>query len=68
MSNMDGVVVLRTVWRITEWRDGCVYRTEKIGTEWVPRDSVQGRMGTVGDLSYGAPPRDYEGLTIRRAE
>lgn len=66
---MEGrIEVLRTVWRITERRGGAVYRTEKVGTEWVPYDSVAGRMGTVGDLFYGSPPDDFKGLTIRRVK
>lgn len=67
MTDMSGVEVLRTVWRITERRDGAVYRTEKIGTEWVPMDSVAGRMGTVGDLIYSSMSTSYKGPTIRRA-
>jgi hypothetical protein len=27
---------LRTVWKITEMRDGCVYRTKEIGEVWAP--------------------------------
>lgn len=28
----------REVWQVTEYRDGCIYRTEKIGEEWVDAD------------------------------
>ena len=58
--------VLRSVWRITERRDGAVYRTEEIGPEWVPMDSVAGRGGTVGDLMYSSMSTHYKGPTIRR--
>lgn len=27
------------VYRITEWRDGCVYKTERVGFEWVEADT-----------------------------
>jgi hypothetical protein len=26
----------REVWKVTEWRDGCAYRTAKIGEVWIP--------------------------------
>lgn len=25
----------RTVYKVTEWRDGCVYRTQYLGTVWI---------------------------------
>jgi hypothetical protein len=62
---MDNVEVLRAVWRITEWRDNTVYRTEYVEDKWVPMNSPEGRMATVGDLQYGSPSKS-QGPTIRR--
>lgn len=47
--------VWREVWRITERRDGCVYRTESIGHEWVP----MGSHGDGADLIY-TPAVEYK--------
>jgi hypothetical protein len=60
--------VLREVYRITERRNGAVYRTQRVGFEWVPMDSPAGRLATVGDTQYCSPPTDYPGQTIRRVQ
>lgn len=61
------IEVLRQKWRITERKDNAVYKTEKLEMEWVPMESIAGRMGTVGDIIYGAPSSSYEGRTIRQS-
>jgi len=42
---------LREVWQVVEYRDGAVYRTERLREEWVPF----GHPHQVGDLIYAAP-------------
>lgn len=59
------IEVLREKFLITERRGGAIYKTKSLGMEWVPMDSVAGRMGTVGDFSYAPPSTSYEGQTIR---
>jgi hypothetical protein len=58
----DRFDVLRELWRITEWRDGCVFRTEFVRRVWVP-------FGTpatwLDEHLLVAVSSDYEGPTIR---
>jgi hypothetical protein len=56
--------VYREVFKITERRDGAVYRTESQGFQWVDGDIA--RRYQDGDLIYAAPPLEYDGVTIRR--
>lgn len=63
---MTGVEVLRSKWLITELRDGCVYKTEFVGNEWVPMDSPAGKMHSVGDVQWGSPKDARGKQTIRR--
>ena len=45
--------------RITEWRDGCVYATESLGCDWFPAETVQGnRPGSTG-IMYVAASDDF---------
>ncbi|MHA2067682.1 MAG: hypothetical protein ACXABY_25250 [Candidatus Thorarchaeota archaeon] len=38
---------LRSLWRVTEWKDGCILKTEFVGNLWVELDS---------DMRDPAPP------------
>lgn len=59
--------VLREVWRIVERRGGAVYRTEYVEDRWVPIDSPEARMATVGDEQFVGVSLDRpEIVTIRR--
>lgn len=57
--------VWREVWRVTEWRDDCVYKTEFVDRRWVP-------MGLHKDpndenLIYAScSMKNREGIGIRR--
>lgn len=42
------------VWRITEMRDGAVYKTEKVGKAWVPMGAYGDGVKGVGGLIYAA--------------
>jgi len=56
------VEMLYEVWEVTQWKDGCVYRTRNTGkTEW--RERSQPR--TEGNLQYVSMSSDFEGTTIR---
>lgn len=32
----DDYEVYREIWRVTEWRDGAIYKTEFVEKRWVP--------------------------------
>ncbi len=54
--------------RITEWRDGCVYRTESLGTGWFPQDVINGNLPRETSILYIAADDDFARthMTIRR--
>lgn len=54
--------VWREVWKITERRNGCVYKTEYVENRWVP----MGAHGDGGDLIYASPNKHAESLNPRR--
>ena len=58
--------VLREVWRITERRDGAVFKTKYIEDRWVPLDGMPGRPDNDPDLMWGSKSLDFDGPTIRR--
>lgn len=37
---MIEVEVLREIYRIVEWRDGAIFKTEYVEDKWVPMDEV----------------------------
>lgn len=49
------------IYRIVEWRDGAIFKTERIGYEWVT-SGVDPPSGYI----FAAPSSDYTGPTIRR--
>jgi len=58
----------REKFRITEWRDGCVYRTESLGYDWFPDEVIQAnRPGSTGFI-YAAASTEVacNQMTIRR--
>lgn len=62
VSSTDQYEVLREVFRITEWKDGAVYKTVSEGNQWVPFGTpyqVDGRI-------YAHPSSSYRGPAIRR--
>jgi hypothetical protein len=54
---------LVAVYRVTERRDGAIYRTQFLGNRWVPSPAKP----TEPDLIYTAPSSDTPGRWIRRA-
>jgi hypothetical protein len=58
--------VLREVWRITERRDGAVYRTEYVEDRWIPLEgNTHGNVPGEPDLIYAVKSTSYKGPTIR---
>jgi len=53
------------VFRITEWRDGCVFRTEQVGHDWFPESVVKANRPRETNLIY-CPPSDGTLLAIRK--
>lgn len=63
--------VLREVFRVTEWRDGAVYKTESQGIGWYDEAVVKANRPADTNLIYSPPSTKdlpYEGswLMIRR--
>lgn len=54
------VEVLYELHRVTEWRNGAIYKTEYVEDVWVPHDAVAPE-GTL----YVAKSSSYQGQTIR---
>jgi hypothetical protein len=59
----------RELFRITEWRDGCVFRTESLGYGWFPQAEVKANRPAESDLIYAAASDEFAQthMTIRRA-
>jgi len=54
--------VLRELWKITEMRDGAVYKTEYVEDQWVTMGEDVDSEGYV----YCVKSTSFEGRTIRR--
>ena len=69
MTNTQ-VETLMQKWEVTEWRDGCVFKTNLVGTEWrpvgAPHRTTEGDSLGVTTYVYSPMPTSYEGQTIRR--
>jgi hypothetical protein len=61
--------VYRQLFRITEWRDGCVFRTEPVRYDWFPEAVVDANVPRTTNLIYAAPDDEFarNNMTIRRA-
>jgi len=60
------IEVLREVWRITEYRDGAVYKAVYVEDRWVPLTSGPlGRPDNDPDLFFAVKSTHYEGPMIR---
>jgi hypothetical protein len=69
------IEMLWEVWRITEWKDGCVFKTEYVESRWLPVGSVMKEMRPDGDenltwvsLSTDKSKRDRGMRTVRFEE
>ncbi len=51
--------------RVTEFRDGCIYRTEHVGFAWVPAEEPMYALRP-GNLQYVTCSDPCTMLTIRR--
>lgn len=60
---MIQVIVLREIWRITERRNGAVYKTKYIEDVWIPIEEP--RPLNDPDLFYNVKSMSYEGVTIK---
>ena len=60
--------VLRELRKVTQWKDGCVYRTAHIDIVWVPMDTISGAMFEKDGETYMycSMSTSYKGETIRR--
>lgn len=50
--------VFREIYRVTEWKDGCVYRTEFVERKWVPEGTLRDPVDE--NLLYGMVSTNYE--------
>ena len=46
---------LRQVFRVIEWKDGCIFRTQKVGYAWVDLDNF---VPTHEEYQYHSLPTD----------
>lgn len=61
--------VYMELFRITQWRDGCVYRTESLGCSWFPKAVVDANHPAGSNLMYVAASDEFAAThsTIRLA-
>lgn len=43
---------LMDVYKITEWRDGCVFKTEKLGEQWISDSKINRNKTQETNLLY----------------
>ena len=60
----------REKFRITEWRDGCIYGTVSLGCGWFPQEEIHGNLPAVTKIMYVAASDEFakNNMTIRRAK
>ena len=58
----------REVFRITSWRDGCVYDTESLGCMWVAGAVIAANVPGETNLMYVAASDEFANthMTVRR--
>lgn len=68
MSDLtDDTEVLRTLWKVTERRDGAIFRTEFVRLVWVPWSwRTTGTVPECPDLVLASPSTSTPGPWIRR--
>lgn len=55
------------LFRITEWRDGCVFKTESQGHDWFNKAVVDANKPAETNLIYASPNGEYaDQVNIRR--
>ncbi len=47
--------LFRSQWRITEWRDGCVFKTEHIKDAWFTEEEIKNNKPLETNVTYGPP-------------
>lgn len=50
----------REIWKVTEYRDGCVYDTQSLGLVWVDLDEVCGQRDSETWEQYRERTANYE--------
>lgn len=46
--------VYRELFRITAWRDGCIWTTQSLGCRWFPKRTIQANIPTESSLLFTA--------------
>jgi hypothetical protein len=59
------VEVLVEVWEITEYKDGCIYKTKYVCDEWVP---MENRDKAPKGFVHASKSTSFTGPTIRRVK
>jgi hypothetical protein len=54
--------------KITQWKDGCVYRTALVSIGWFPKDVIDANIPADTNLIYAIPNDDFAccNMTIRK--
>lgn len=52
---MSDFELYRSQWRITAWKDGAVYKTELVKTDWFPTDAIENNRPAETNLTYSPP-------------
>jgi hypothetical protein len=67
---MNGIAlqVYREKFRITSWRDGCVFSTESLGCDWFDESVVDSNHPSKSNMLFVAASDDFArgNMTVRR--
>lgn len=67
MSDEKQYEVYRELFKITEWRDGCVFKTESQGYAWFDLEVEKANRPAETNLIYASPSDEFSlgNMTIR---
>jgi hypothetical protein len=54
---------LKTVFKVTQWRDGCVFKTEEMGDHWIDQSTLDANNVVKTNLIY-APLTNFKLKTL----
>lgn len=66
MVQVYEVEMLYEVWKVTEWRNGAVYKTKNTGeTRWLTQEEYWGNHTIETDIIFAPMPSDHTEPTVR---
>jgi hypothetical protein len=52
VTDLEGYEIYQALWRITGWKDGCVYSTQLVAEGWYDSATVEANRPNETNLTY----------------